>query len=142
METWKLLREKIVHEDAWIQQRINWLTASNGVLLAAYVGTLNLSTDVSIQQTLLRGYLALGIPFAGLLLTGLILAGVHGANVSIQEVIQEWERAPVPRGRERHLPRLHSSPWPKRLGRLASYGTCAVLLLVWAAVLYMDTVLL
>lgn len=130
VETWKLLREVIVHEDSRIQQRVSWLTAAHAILLAAYAATLNLSPNVSIQQTLLQGYLALGIPIMGLLLTLLVLAGIHGANLAIQEAVRQAERLGVPRKPAPALPPLHSSAWPVRLGRLAAYGTCAVLLMV------------
>ena len=90
-KTWELLRAKIVHEDSWVQRRVLWLLGTTALLVTAYAVLCTVRTDVSIPQTLLRGYLMLLLPVFGLVLTALVLIGLIGSSlVTVQVVAEVW----------------------------------------------------
>lgn len=97
--------------------------AASGLLLVAYAVLANLSTTVTIQQTLYRGYLLLLVPLLGFLLAALALAGQVGAAL---------EREPAPGGRRA----------ARRLARLSDWGSCLLWMAAWAAIFYLNTRLL
>ncbi len=131
---WDLYRSRITHEDRWIQQRVSWLLGFSGLLFAAFAGVLNLSTQVTIAQTLFRGYVLLLIPATGFLITFLVLLGLIGAGMAMDEVRREWEERMRAEEISLSLPPIHARGWPLWLGRLASWGICGVMLVQWAVV--------
>ena len=93
------------------------LLISTGLLVATQALVLKLSTQVSLRQSLVRGYLALGIPILGMLLA-------------------LWAAAQVRALRRR------AGDSAERRDPVVSCGTCAVVVAGWAAVLYFSSHLL
>ncbi len=134
LHLWELYRGRMAHEDLWVQQRVSWLLGFSGLLFAAFAGVLNISTQVTIAQTLFRGYVLLLIPATGFLITFLVLLSLIGAGMAMDEVRREWDERLRAEEASSSLPPIHARGWPLMLGRLASQGICGVMLVVWAVV--------
>lgn len=142
LKAWQWLRAKVVHEDSWVQQRVSWLLGSNSLLVAAYAVLATVRTDVSIPQTLLRGYLMLLLPVFGFFLSLLILLGLVGSSLAVTGAIQEWEKFAVPEDQRSRFPSLHSRGVALAVGRFASRGTCILFVLFWVIVFVLTRYLI
>lgn len=131
IRVWELLRARIVHEEVQARRRVSWLLATSGLLVVAYALLVTVSTDVSIRQTLLRGYLLLLVPVVGFLLALLVWIGLAGAALAVRAALAEWERLSSPEGGRRQLPALYPTGWALWLERAASWGICALLAVTW-----------
>ncbi len=131
---WGLYRERIAHEDALIQHRVSWFLGFSGLWLAAFAFVVHISTQVSIPQTIFRGYFLLLIPVVGFLMTLLVLLSLIGAAKAIRDVIDEWNAVPITDEARRRFPTIYSNGWARRLGQVGSLGICVVMLLAWAGV--------
>jgi hypothetical protein len=130
-------RLRAVRPGARLQRRLAGLNAAGGLLLVAYAALANVSAQVSIQQTLFRGYLLLLLSVAGFLLSALALAGLIGLSLEERAARRELERLPA-EARQSIL--SFQPPAAARfLGRLSDWGTCILWLLLWATVLFITT---
>ena len=139
--TWEMMRAKIVHEDSWIQQRVSWLLAAAALFVAAYAALVAVDPNVSIPQTVLRGYLLLILPFAAFILTLLVFVGVIGSALAMRATLREWENLPISQVERSLMPSLHSRGLALSLGRVASWGICIMLLLAWGVLFGLAVVL-
>jgi hypothetical protein len=98
---------------ARLRPHLAGLNTAGGLLVVAYAVLATISTQVTIRQTLFRGYLLLLLPLAGFLLAALALAGVVGRT--------RGQRAAHP------------------LVRLSAWGTCIVWLVLWAVIFIITT---
>jgi hypothetical protein len=135
LRTWELLRAKIVHEESWAQQRISWFLGTTALLIAAYAVASAIRTDVSIPQTLLRGYLMLLLSLFGLVLTALVLIGLIGSSLAIRAATEEWKKLLPSADEQSRFPVLHPEGAALAFARAAWWGTCIVAVIVWAAIL-------
>ena len=142
LKAWEWLRAKVLHEDSWVQQRVSWLLGSTSLLVAGYAVLATVRTDVSIPQTLLRGYLMLLLPAFGFFLSLLVLLGLVGSSLAVTAAIDEWERLAIPEDQRSHFPTLHSRGAALALGRFASRGTCFLLALFWVIVFVLTRYLI
>ncbi len=119
LEIFKILRDKVRHEDTWIQSRISWLLASNAFLFAAYGMS---SSDKAVTCI---------IPFVGFLTALLVLIGLLGTLSAFQQIQNEWKTL-IPEDRRKKLPGIRSAGCALQLGGIGSYGLCVVIMLAWA----------
>jgi hypothetical protein len=132
---YELLRAKVVHEDSWIHQRINWLLASNAFLFAAYGALLAVSKEQTCEILQARAYLLLLVPLLGSFLSGFVFAGLVGAAKAINLAEGEWEKLVKNEADRDRCPSLHSAGPALYLGRFASWGLCGLLVISWLIVL-------
>jgi hypothetical protein len=140
LNTWQAFQEHSAHAEMQVQLRLAGLQIASGLLLVAEAVFANLSNQVSLQQTLLRGYLLLLVPVLGFLLAALALAGLIGVWLGQRAARRDWERLPAevrPR-----LPALPPSGTARLLVNLAAWGTCILWLLVWVVVYALTSVLI
>jgi len=133
-KTWELLRAKIVHEDSWVQQRVLWLLGTTALLVTAYAVLCTVRTDVSIPQTLLRGYLMLLLPVFGLVLTALVLIGLIGSSLAMRAAHEDWKKLLNSTDERRQLPALHSEGYALGFARASSWGTCVIVMIAWVVI--------
>lgn len=129
LKAWEWPRAKVLHEDAWVHQRVSWLLGSASLLVAGYAVLATIRADVSVPQTLLRGDLMLLLPVSGFFLSSLVLLGLVGSSLAVTAAIQEWENPAIPEDQNSHFPTLHSRGAALAFGRFASRGTCILLVL-------------
>src|SRR3989304_1673076 len=136
MENTKLgevLRAKVVHEDTWIQQRVNWLLASNASLFAALAALTRSQAEPGFHKSTVAILLPILIPLVGLILGILVLRGLRGADLAIRRT--EWQSLSTAERPATDYPSLTSRETAVRLGRAASQGVATTICVVWAVLL-------
>jgi hypothetical protein len=137
LNTWQAFQERSAHAEMQVQLRLAGLLIASGLLLVAEAVFANLSNQVSLQQTLFRGYLLLLVPVLGFLLAALALAGMIGVWLGQRAARRDWERLPA-----EVRPRLPPSGTARLLDHLAAWGGCILWLLVWVVVYALTSVLI
>jgi len=122
---------------AGLPMHLAGLHIASGLLVVAYAVIATLSTQVTIQQTLFRGYLLLLLSVAGFLLAALALAGVIGASLEGRAARRHWEQLPA--GLRERFPKFEPPAAARCLVRLSAWGTCVLWLVAWA-VIFLITV--
>ena len=140
MKTWQTLRERSAHAETQVQLRLVGLLLASGLLLVAEAVFANLSNQVSLQQTLFRGYLLLLVPVLGFLLAALALAGLIGTCLEQRAARRGWER--LPDEVRQRFPALPPFGTARLLVNLAAWGACILWLLVWVVVFALTSVLI
>jgi hypothetical protein len=137
-ELWQALREKVVHEDKWIQQRVNWLIAADAFLLAGYAALGGFPSLQGYSFAPLGLLLALGLPLFGSLVSLFVLIGLRAAHLAMDAAEDELERLiPAERVRQR-LPAIRSSREAHTLGQTASFGIAFTSLAIWVIILAIN----
>ncbi len=139
---WEVLRAKVVHEDTWIQQRVNWLLASNAFLFAALAALTRPQAGQGSDTSTFAILLAVLIPLVGLILGVLVLRGLRGADRAIKDTLNEWQSLSTAERRPTEYPSLASRESAVRLGRAASQGVATTICVVWTVLLIAQVLLL
>ena len=138
LETWRILRSKITHEDSWIQQRVSWLIAGNALLFAAYAALLGQGLNRGSALPYLGLLLLVLVPCIGFTLSVFVFLGLVGASFAIKETRNELERL-VPDEKQRQaLPTLYSQGPALYFGKVASWGATLLFVVVWLLLLGMN----
>ncbi|HLE05514.1 MAG TPA: hypothetical protein VI729_13000 [Anaerolineales bacterium] len=134
VKLWELLRAKVVHEDTWIQNRVNWILASNTILLGGFATLLStgLQGDPYEASRILRDAILLAIPVAGGALNTFGFVGLFAAWKAIAAAQEDWLRLSRAEATQPALPRLHSEGTSSRIAEYSSYMLAAFVLLFWA----------
>ena len=132
---WEVLRAKVVHEDTWIQQRVNWLLASDAFLFAALAALTRSQAEPGFHKSTVAILLPVLIPLVGLILGILVLRGLRGADRAIEDTLDEWQSLSTAERPATDYPSLASRETAVRLGRAASQGVATTICVVWAVLL-------
>jgi len=135
MKLWEVLRAKVVQEDTWIQQRVNWLLASNAFLFAALAALTRPQPEPGFHKSTVAILLPILIPLVGLILGILVLRGLRGADRAIEDTLDEWQSLSTAERPSSDYPSLASRETAVRLGRAASQGVTTTICIVWAVLL-------
>ena len=129
LEKWQVLRAKIVHEDMWIQQRVNWLLAVDGFLLIglAALAPYALAPIGRIQS--------ITLPLFGLIASAFVLSGLLAANYAIDSCVDELAVLVPASAARKKLPSLRSTGTALDLGRASSWGITIASVLMWLVLL-------
>ena len=105
MAIWKRVRSCIEHEDALVNQRMSWMWAFNGFLLAAYALILSRFRELagSSVKDLAKIFLAF-IPVLGVVLCISVWQGISAAMKQIGH-LDNWWKVTI-KASEREYPRL------------------------------------
>jgi len=132
LDKWQVLRSKVVHEDSWIQQRVNWLLAADGFLL---VGLVALAPSAFAPLGRIQ---SIALPLFGLLASLFVFIGVIAANDSMRDVEREL-KALVPSSAARdRLPSLRSKGGALILGRVSSWGITITSMVMWLVMFVLN----
>lgn len=128
----RMIRDKVLHEDHWIQQRIGWLLTINGFLFAGFGALVSIGTNPDsaeptkevVSETLMT------IPAVGFGLAILTLAAVMTATVARRGALGEWEKL-VSAEERRIYPSPRATGRALWVGGAASGGVCVLLAFTW-----------
>lgn len=91
-ELFEMIREQIRHEDGLVNQRLNWLLASQAFLFAAFTALINSDKPLSyIDPTLQLWVIPFGITIMGFLITCFSFVGLRAAYRSLKNLRQFWD---------------------------------------------------
>ena len=123
---YRLIRDKIVHEDGLIWQRLGWFLASQAFLLAAMATANGNERRMPAWST---NYFFPLIPLVAILSCLLIFAGLLAGVATLQR----WRRLlKTPQYRDIHrLPRIAREAWIIRLGWAAPIALPVIFLFAW-----------
>ena len=145
LEMYDRVVEQILREEANVANRIQWLLTFSGLLFVA----LGFDQGAVFDQSGLSKLFWIGLPLLGLAITASAFAGIVAANQSKNKYrdwwgdrLKELEKCNELKGArlEGWFPLPYGpkeKDWKKNssfLGRLSSYGVCAVLASAWIAV--------
>lgn len=135
-ELFELLREKICHEDSWVQQRVSWLLAANGFLFAGYAVLLRVAAECARGSgTVDAQTIVVYFPFFGVILCVLVTFGILGAFLAMRDTKKQWKKL-APQVRE-HFPSLDSRGLAIIFGRCSAIGLCVGMALLWGFLLWL-----
>jgi len=140
LKAWNDLQERSLHTESRNQLRLAGLLVAGGLLVVAEAGFANLSTQVSLQQSLYRGYLLLLVPVLGFLLAALTLAGLIAAAGDQRRAQRAWERLPA-EVRER-FPGPRPGGTNHLFSSLTGWGICILWMAAWGVILVLTSMLL
>lgn len=127
----ELIREQIKHEDELINQRLNWLLLSQGLLFAAFTALVTADTS-KIAINLKTFYsIAAWIPITGLALNLFSFSGLDAAYQSLKYLRENWRNyQPCSQQDQEYYDSFPQITWRKPAITTAS-ATPIVISLVW-----------
>ncbi|MHC4396736.1 MAG: RipA family octameric membrane protein [Planctomycetota bacterium] len=132
-EYYKLARKQIVHEDNLINNRTNWLLATQGLLFAAFGVVVDNVETVPAEGKLLM-YV---FPLVGIFLTVITFLSVLGAALAMKNIKADWEEQLKQMSVSEFkidLPPVQCEGWPKRLGFAGPFLIPTIFAAAWITI--------
>ena len=128
IDSYRMVRSRVEHEDNLITQRLNWFLASQSFLFTAYA--INLNAPDSLRHDLRHTMVLSMVPMMAIAVALLVFMGVLGGLVAMSH-LHDWLRQYVAAADLSELPSLQWFRGTRFLGMAAPLGLPPLFVVVW-----------
>ena len=135
---YRLIRERLDHQENLVTQRVNWLVFSQSFLFSAYAILLNAPPEAkSPIYAQLQSFLLLLIPGLSLISGILIYLSVFGSLFYMSNLRRSFETYPEDET-IKHFPPIHNTTFLRRIGELPPIFLPLLLIVTWVFLLIKE----